>query len=332
VIKTSNPGSADIQNIPMISGQPIYQHLAALSRHWNQNHNIGLTVGATDPGAIRRVRKSAPTTWILSPGIGPTGENLEQALKAGIRPDGLGMIISISRGISRAEDPGEAARNFVEQINLLREKWSVTPPEKDIHNHLALASALFENGSVQFGEFTIDDGATSPIFIDLSILPSLPRLLFQVARVYMPYLESLTFDRLAVIPYTGMPIGTAVSLQGNYSMIYPRKESRPGEPESDIEGIYHPGERAVVIDDMTTTGITKFEIIEKLRQQEVEVEDILVLVDRQSGANQKLVQGGFRLHAVFTLSKLCRMLQEQGHITSEQEAQVLKFIQQTSSS
>ncbi len=115
-------------------------------------------------------------------------------------------------------------------------------------------------------------------------------------------------------------------------MIYPRKEPRPGEPQTDIEGIFNPGERAVVIDDMTTTGITKFAIIENLRQEEVEVEDILVLIDRESGANQKLVNAGYRLHAVFTLSRLCNMLKEQGHITQEQVDAVNKFIQQTASS
>ncbi|MBN2043698.1 MAG: orotidine-5'-phosphate decarboxylase [Anaerolineales bacterium] len=331
VIKTSNPGSADIQNIPMISGQPIYQHLASLSRNWNQNNNIGLTVGATDPGAIRRVRTAAPTTWILSPGIDPDGNNLEKVLRAGIRTDGLGMMISISRGISQADNPGEAARNYVEKINLLRSKWSDTAPVKDRHNYYALASALFQHGCIQFGDFTIDNGVYSPIFIDLRILPSLPRLLFQVASAYQPLLESLTFDRLAVIPYTGLPIGTAVSLQGDYSMIYPRKEAQPGELESHIEGIFNPGERAVVIDDMATTGITKFAIIDNLRQQDVEVEDIVVLIDRESGANQKLVNSGYRLHAVFTLSKLCETLREQGHISADQEAEVLKFIQQTKS-
>ncbi|MFN2146629.1 MAG: orotate phosphoribosyltransferase, partial [Anaerolineales bacterium] len=162
--------------------------------------------------------------------------------------------------------------------------------------------------------------------------PSKPRLLFQVASAYLPFLESLTFDRLAVIPYTGLPIGTAVGLQGNYPVIYPRKEPRPGEPQAAIEGIFNPGERAAVIDDMTTTGITKFAIIEHLRQQKVEVEDILVLIDRESGANQKLVNAGYRLHAVFTLTQLCSILKDQSHITQEQADAVAKFIQQTASS
>ena len=86
-----------------------------------------------------------------------------------------------------------------------------------------LARLLFEHGCVKFGDFTLKSGLQSPIYIDLRILTSYPDVMFKVARAYYRILESLTFDRLAAIPYTAIPIATAVSLQGLWPMIYPRK-------------------------------------------------------------------------------------------------------------
>ena len=98
-----------------------------------------------------------------------------------------------------------------------------------------------------------------------------------------------------------------------------------------IEGEYHPGERVAVVDDLTTTGLSKFEIIETLTREGLLVEDIVVLIDRESGANEKLVQTGFRLHAVFTLTKLVSILEDQGLVSAEQRQLVDTFIQGTKS-
>ncbi len=58
-----------------------------------------------------------------------------------------------------------------------------------------------------------------------------------------------------------------------------------------------PGERVVVIDDLATTGGSKFEAIDKLTAAGLEVQDVVVLIDRQSGAAEALAQAGYRLHA-----------------------------------
>jgi uridine monophosphate synthetase len=329
ICKTSNPGASDIQDIPLVSGRPVYEHLASLARGWNTQNNIGLVVGATYPSALKRVRKAAPTLWILAPGVGAQGGGLEDTLKAGLRPDGLGVIITISRGISRADDPRQAAGNFVNQINAFRQTWTETPQMVDPYQHQDLAKALFEAGCIKFGDFTLKSGHHSPIYIDLRILASHPQLLFKVATAYNLILESLTFDRLAAIPYTAIPIGTAVSLQGKWPLIYPRKEVKDYGTKAKIEGVYHPGERVAVIDDLTTTGLSKFEIIETLTQENLRIEDIVVLIDRESGANEKLIDAGYRLHAVFTLSKLVYLLEDQGLISADQRMAVEKFIQES---
>ena len=330
VCKTSNPGSEDLQDVPLVTGKPVYEHLASLARTWDTQDNIGLVVGATFPEALKRVRKAAPTLWILAPGVGAQGGSLQDALQAGLRPDGLGMIIPVSRGISRAKNPRQAAKTIVEQINQFRKNWNAIPHTVDLYQHDQLAKALFEAGCIKFGNFTLKSGLQSPVYIDLRILVSHPKLLFKVASAYYLILESLTFDRLAAIPYTAIPIATAVSLQGKWPLIYPRKEVKEYGTKAAIEGEYSPKERVAVIDDLTTTGLSKFEIIEQLTREELIVEDIVVLIDRESGANQKLLDAGYRLYAVFTLTRLVNLLAKQNLITTGQEETVLEFIRETS--
>jgi len=168
----------------------------------------------------------------------------------------------------------------------------------------ALADNLLDAGCVKFGEFTLKSGLISPIYIDLRLLVSHPKLLSEVASAFQPILKSLKFDRLAALPYAAIPIATAISLQGDYPMIYPRKEVKEYGTRADIEGEFNPGETAVVIDDLATTGGSKFEAIEKLTAAGLIVNDIVVLIDRQSGAQQSLSKAGFTMHAVLTITQL----------------------------
>ena len=114
--KTSNPGSGDLQDLVLESGDPLHIHIAKLAQTWNSKNNIGLVVGATYPEVLARVRGAAPEMWFLAPGIGAQGGDLESALKAGLRKDGKGMLLPVSRSIARAEKPGLAAAELRDQI------------------------------------------------------------------------------------------------------------------------------------------------------------------------------------------------------------------------
>ncbi|MCI0610378.1 MAG: orotidine-5'-phosphate decarboxylase, partial [Anaerolineae bacterium] len=126
--KTSNPGSGDLQDLRVRKEERektddslssflfLYEHVAQLAQTWNTRNNIGLVVGATHVDAMKRVRAVAPDLWFLAPGVGAQGGELELALRAGLRKDGKGMLIPISRGISRAESPAKAAAEIRDQI------------------------------------------------------------------------------------------------------------------------------------------------------------------------------------------------------------------------
>jgi uridine monophosphate synthetase len=120
--KTSNPGATDFQDLPVIAeGEghpaiPLHIHIAHMAQTWNTDNNIGLVVGATQPEALMRVRTAAPDLWFLVPGVGTQGGDLETALRAGLRVDGKGVLINVSRGISRADDPARAAADIRDAI------------------------------------------------------------------------------------------------------------------------------------------------------------------------------------------------------------------------
>lgn len=114
--KTSNPGAGDLQDLRLESGELLYERVARLAQDWNTRNNIGLVVGATQIESLQRVRAAAPALWFLSPGVGAQGGDLEAALKAGLRKDRSGMLLPVSRGISRASDPALAAADLRDQI------------------------------------------------------------------------------------------------------------------------------------------------------------------------------------------------------------------------
>jgi orotidine-5'-phosphate decarboxylase len=134
--KTSNPGSADLQAlnvalatahrpetvpeaVPLPEGGALYEYVAHLAAtRWNTGGQIGLVVGATFPGELRRVRQIAPDLPLLVPGIGAQGGDINTAVTAGLDPRGLGMMVNSSRAIlyaSSGEDYAWAAARVAEQ-------------------------------------------------------------------------------------------------------------------------------------------------------------------------------------------------------------------------
>lgn len=114
--KTSNKGSGDLQDVTLANGDSMYIHVAKLATTWNEKNNIGLVVGATHIEVMKQVRAAAPSLWFLAPGVGAQGGELESALQAGLRADRKGILLPISRAISRAEKPGNTAAEIRDEI------------------------------------------------------------------------------------------------------------------------------------------------------------------------------------------------------------------------
>jgi uridine monophosphate synthetase len=114
--KTSNVGSGDLQDVLVNGSEPMYLHVAKLAEAWNVKNNVGIVVGATHLDAMKKIREAVPNLWFLTPGVGTQGADLESAMKVGLRKDGKGMLIPVSRAISRASNPAQAAADLRDEM------------------------------------------------------------------------------------------------------------------------------------------------------------------------------------------------------------------------
>jgi len=326
---TSNPSAGEIQEV-WSTGRPLYHRVARLAQDkWNVYGNVGLVVGATYPEAVAEARALAPDLWFLLPGVGAQGGDLEGALSASLREDGQGVLITVSRGVTQAVDPRSAAQRLRDRINTCRENLERQPAAaRPVRADPALILKLADVGIVRVGDFVLHSGKHSPIYIDLRLLASHPPLLDEVAAVYARMLAGLAFDRVAAIPYAALPIGTAVALRTGMPLIYPRRETKEYGTARPIEGHFDKGERAVVLDDLITTGASKLEAVKALRDAGLEVADIVVLLDRGKGAREELAEAGLQLHAAYTLPEIVQILVEHERIGVEDYQRVLRWMEE----
>ena len=191
----------------------------------------------------------------------------------------------------------------------------------------SIGDQLLSSGCVKFGNFTLKSGLQSPIYIDLRRLISYPALMNRVCDAYTALLKTLNFDRIAGLPYAALPIASIISQKGNWPMIYPRKEVKEYGTKASIEGDYQAGDRIVIIDDLATTGGSKFEAIDKLREADLVINDVVVLIDRQSGAAEALAEQGYQLHAVLQFKDLLQYWHDTKQVPEEQIQAVYHFLE-----
>lgn len=312
---TSNPSAGTFQEKRVESARPLFVEVAEEAVGWSPA--VGLVMGATYPQALADVRAVAPDTWFLVPGIGTQKGDLEGTLGAGLRADGLGLLISATRSITQAQDPRQAAARLRAHINQTRRQLRGTKT-KTPGPLRELVVGLAKLNAVQFGDFTLASGKRSRLYIDLRLLVSQPRLLQMAASAYAQVLRGdIHCDRIAGIPYAALPIGTAISLASGIPLIYTRKERKTHGLGKDIEGHWRPGERVVIIEDVITSGRSIVRSVEQLRAAGLVVEDAIVLLDRQQGGTENLQKIGIRVHSILDLEEMLDVLVMSGHLPAE---------------
>ena len=119
---TSNKGSADFQLIRNENGTPLFESVIEKSSQWAGPDEMMYVVGATQGRMFEDIRRVAPRSFLLVPGVGAQGGSLEEVCRYGMTDD-CGLLVNSSRGIiyaSKGEDfaekAGEAARELRDQM------------------------------------------------------------------------------------------------------------------------------------------------------------------------------------------------------------------------
>lgn len=325
---TSNPSAKEVQEFGP-QERPLFEHILQQARTWGSPEQIGFVVGATQPHALSRVRHLIPdcSHWILAPGIGTQGGNLSAALTAGLDNECAGLIVPVSRSVIYAKNPHAAALSLRGEINQIRQRIRLAQTTTLLQSELI--QQLYEVGCIQFGQFKLASGQQSPIYIDLRRIATSALVLKMAALPYADLLRPLTYDHLAAVPYAALPLGTAVALTTNGSLIYPRKEAKAHGTGQNIEGVFSAGDRVVVLEDLVTSGGSVLKAIEQLEAAGLVVEDVVVLIDREQGGRENLAERGYRLHAALRLTDILDVLHSTGQISAERVAGVKRYVEQS---
>lgn len=192
-----------------------------------------------------------------------------------------------------------------------------------------IALALHEIGAIKFGTFTLKSGIESPIYIDLRLLISYPKVLKMISQAMVELAKGLKFDVIAGIPYTALPIATAMSLDQDWPMVYARKEVKDYGTKKKIEGVFEEGQTALIVDDLITTGGSKFETIEPFESSGLKITDFIILVDREQGGGRLLEEKGYKLHSIIGINELLDILNAEGKLDQENYDRAKAFISET---
>ncbi len=171
--------------------------------------------------------------------------------------------------------------------------------------------------AVKFGSFKLKSGIESPIYIDLRLIISYPRILKQITALLWQQMQPLSFDLICGVPYTALPIAASLSVYRDLPMILCRKEVKDYGTKKRVEGHFTQNQTCLIIEDVITSGASILETIEPLRQEGLQVRDVSVVVDREQGGKEHLEKQGVRIHALLSVSQLLQTLRQEGKIDAD---------------
>ncbi|MEM3507000.1 MAG: phosphoribosyltransferase family protein, partial [Candidatus Bathyarchaeia archaeon] len=132
------------------------------------------------------------------------------------------------------------------------------------------------------------------------------------------------FQRIAGIPTAGIPFASILAFKLNKPFIYVRKEAKPHGRERRIEGILYPGDEVLIVDDLTTTGKSMLNAISAIKAEGGIVTYAIVLIDREEGAEEKLMEENVKLKCFMKISDIAKKLLEMGAIDVKKYEEMVK--------
>jgi orotate phosphoribosyltransferase len=166
-----------------------------------------------------------------------------------------------------------------------------------------LAQAIYKAAHIT-GEFKLRSGLTSNEYFDKYRFEAQPQILREIAKAMRPLIPAGT-QALAGLEMGGIPIATALSLESGIPAIFVRKEAKSYGTCRVAEGLESlKGMKLCVIEDVITTGGQVILSAEDLRKEGAQVKDVLCVISRQQGGEEKLSSAGLNMISLFNQQQL----------------------------
>jgi orotate phosphoribosyltransferase len=165
----------------------------------------------------------------------------------------------------------------------------------------ALIRALRDADAVKFGEFELSHGGTSDYYVDKYLFETDPACLEQIAAAFADRLDGET---LAGVALGAVPLVAVTAARTGTPYVIARKQAKEYGTGNRIEGRLEDGEKLVVLEDIATTGQSALDAVDALRDAGAEVDRVIVVVDREEGAQANFDDSGVELESLVTASEL----------------------------
>lgn len=187
-----------------------------------------------------------------------------------------------------------------------------------------LIESLYQTKSFMFGEFKLKSGLLSPVYIDLRGLISEPDVLPLAVDALWNCIQKneIKFDNICGVPYAALPLACGVCMQNKLPMLMKRKEAKDYGTKKLIEGKFTAGQRCLIVEDVVTQGSSISETAQILREEGLVVEDAVVLMNRQQGAEDRLKEAGINVHSVLTMADVMSFMVKKGELTDSKVVEI----------
>jgi orotate phosphoribosyltransferase len=193
---------------------------------------------------------------------------------------------------------------------------------------------LIKNSAVKFGDYTLSSGKKSPYYIDLRQTISSPITMDWIGnsltRIIINEIGRDRIDKILGVPTAGVPFATVVSQKLGIPLIYYRQARKEHGVRKKVEGILDRNDRVLVVDDLITTGESVIEAAEVVRDQGGVVNEMVVLLDREQGGQQRLRSCRIEPHVLFKISDAMAWLHKVGLIDDGIFETLKKYIEEES--
>ena len=168
-----------------------------------------------------------------------------------------------------------------------------------------LAALLLERAYLE-GDFVLRSGRRSRYYLDKYRFETEPRLLAGLGRELAALVSEHAGDaELLAGPELGaVPLASVTSVESGLPFLIVRKEAKEYGTAKRLEGVFEPGQRVCVVEDVVTSGGALLSAVAALRAAELHVSAAICVVDREEGGADAIAAAGVAFHSLYTASGL----------------------------